>query len=86
MSDRLALTFPEELVDAIADRVAVKLAGQLAPKPQPWLDVKGAAEYLVCPASRVYDLVALGLLEPRRDGRRLLFRRDDLDHYLEGTA
>jgi hypothetical protein len=27
--------------------------------------------------------VQLGKLEPRRDGRRLLFRRADLDAYLE---
>ena len=44
-----------------------------------WLGVQGAARYLACPVSRIYDLVSLGRITPHRDGRRLLFRRSDLD-------
>jgi excisionase family DNA binding protein len=83
VSRELGLTVPDELVDALAERVAEKLSAQLAPPASPWLDVKGAAEHLACPTSRVYDLVSLGRLDFRRDGRRLLFRRSDLDAYLD---
>jgi hypothetical protein len=38
----------------------------------PWLDASGAATYLATSKGRVYDLVQLGKLSPRRDGRRLL--------------
>lgn len=51
-----------------------------------WLNSTAAAEYLGCPRSRIHDLVQLGHLHPRRDGRRLLFKRDDLDAYLEASA
>lgn len=48
----------------------------------PWLNAAEAASYLACSRDRVYDLVQLGKLEASRDGRRLLFRRADLDGYL----
>jgi excisionase family DNA binding protein len=36
--------------------------------------------------ARIYDLIALGKLHPRRDGRRVLLHRDDLDAYVEGRS
>jgi excisionase family DNA binding protein len=41
-----------------------------------------------CDAARtgIYDLIALGKLHPRRDGRRVLLHRNDLDAYIEGRA
>ena len=50
-----------------------------------WLNSDEAAQYLGCPRSRIHDLVQLRRLEPARDGRRLLFRRSDLDAYLEAS-
>jgi excisionase family DNA binding protein len=41
---------------------------------------------LACSRGHLYDLVQLGKLKPRRDGRRLLFRRGDLAAYLEASA
>ena len=74
------------LADLLAERVALRLADHL-PAPAEtttpgYLDVKGAASYLACPTSRIYDLVQLKHLVPQRDGRRLLFRPADLDAYL----
>jgi hypothetical protein len=60
----LALTLPDELVDAIVSRVLAQLPAQLADE---WLDVKGAAAYLKCPPSRIYALVSAGSLPPHRD-------------------
>lgn len=85
----LALTFPPELVDAIALRVVELLeerTGLPSPAPSPYLDVDGAAAYLCASRQRIYDLVSAGTLAPCRDGRRLLLKRDDLDAYLNGGA
>jgi len=80
----LALGFPPALIDAIADAVALRLNGQApASSVSPYMTVDEAAAYLRCSRQRVYDLVHDGKLEPRRDGRRLLFHRvDTLDAYL----
>jgi excisionase family DNA binding protein len=77
-------SFDDDALDALAELLAPRLAARLETpaSTSPWLDAAGAAEYLSTSRDRVYDLVQLRKLEPRRDGRRLLFRRDDLDHYL----
>jgi len=72
-----------EQLDAIAMRVAEHV--QPAPTGSPWLSTEQAADYLAAKPARIHDLVALGRLAPRRDGRRLLFRRDELDAYLEAS-
>jgi excisionase family DNA binding protein len=74
---------PDELVEALAGRVADLLAERLPHRPEPWLDVDGAADYLACKPHRVYDLKAEGRLRFAKDGTRLLFRREWLDACLE---
>ncbi len=75
----------DEALDQLADQLVPRLAGRLGSSDagSKWLNTKQAAEHLAAPVSRVHDLVALGHLEPRRDGRRLVFSRADLDAYLE---
>lgn len=63
----------------------------VAPRPaatdQPrWLNSDQAAEHLSCTRDRIHDLVQLRKIEARRDGRRLRFRREDLDAYLESSG
>jgi excisionase family DNA binding protein len=79
----LSLAVPDELVEALAGRVADLLAERLPHRPEPWLDVDGAADYLACKPHRVYDLKAEGRLRFAKDGTRLLFRREWLDACLE---
>ena len=76
------------LVESVREiaRVVDRLADEVAGRPEGWLGTARAAEYLDCAPARVHDLVALGKLTPARDGRRLLFRRDDLDAYLSREA
>jgi excisionase family DNA binding protein len=74
----------EQLAD-IAERAAA-LISKGAPAASPWLNVAEAAEHLRCRKDRIYDLIALGKLHPRRDGRRVLLHRDDLDAYVEGRS
>jgi excisionase family DNA binding protein len=82
-ANTLTLDVPPELVEKIAQRAAEILAARQTSTASPWLDTKGAADHLACRTDRIHDLVQLGRLTPRRDGRRLLFRRADLDSYLE---
>jgi excisionase family DNA binding protein len=81
----LVLAVPAEAVEQIARRAAAILAEHETPRAVPWLDTKGAAQYLSCGTDRIHDLVALRKLTPRRDGRRLLFRPADLDAYVEAN-
>ena len=81
-----ALPVPEGLLEHLAELVAERLAERLPQRPEPYLSVDDAAEYLAAPRSRVYDLVDRGRLTVYRDGRRLLFKREDLDAALEREA
>ena len=78
----LRFEVPDELVEAIAERVAERIERPA----EPWLDVKQAAAYIAAPESRVYDLVSQGRVECRRDGRRVLFRREWLDTAMGGAS
>ena len=84
MSDELAVRVPvtDDLIRAVADRVRQELARKRALELRPWLDVKGAAEYLSCPTGRIYALTGSGRMRHERDGRRLLFRREWLDDFV----
>jgi hypothetical protein len=82
-SGSFALTVPPELVETIAARVVELLRPHLAPEPDPWLNTEQAADHLSCKPDRIHDLKARRLIEYRKDGARLLFRRSWLDAYVE---
>jgi excisionase family DNA binding protein len=69
---------------AFAERLEPYLARSDSPCPDRWLSTAQAADYLGCSPDRLHDLVARRALTHGRDGRRLLFRRSDLDAYAEG--
>jgi excisionase family DNA binding protein len=77
-----SLPIPEEFLEAVARRAAELVQVEQVPR-SPWLNTEQAAEYIAASTGRIHDLVSLRKITPRRDGRRLLFRREDLDHYLE---
>jgi excisionase family DNA binding protein len=79
----LTLDLPDEVIERVAERAAEILADRQTTASTPWLDTRGAAEHLCCNTSRIHDLVQARKLTPRRDGRRLLFKRSELDDYLE---
>jgi excisionase family DNA binding protein len=82
----VTLDIPEDLIEQIARRAADLLAERRPSNGlSPWLSAPEAAERLRCDRDRIYDLIALGKLTPRRDGRRVLLHRDDLDTYLEAS-
>lgn len=77
-------SFPlsDELLDHLATRVAKELSCRLSPPPEPYMNADQAAEYLACSKRRIYDLAERGALVSYRDGKRLLFKRHDLDNYV----
>jgi hypothetical protein len=87
VSEPLTLTFPDELVEAIAERAAAILAERSpAENGSPWFNVPRASEYLAVSTQRVYDLKSAGRLPASgNDGdRRPRFHRRVLDAYLMG--
>ncbi|MGZ6285269.1 MAG: helix-turn-helix domain-containing protein [Ktedonobacterales bacterium] len=53
----------------------------------PWLSADEAAEYLRAPISRIRKLTMTGELPHEKDGRRVLYHKDDLDAFiLDGGA
>ncbi len=82
----ITLDIPEELVEQIARRAADLVAErQPSTELSPWVSAPEVADRLRCDRDRIYDLISLGKLTPRRDGRRVLLHRDDLDAYLEAS-
>lgn len=79
MIARAAFQVPDALVDEIVQRVRAELVEDT----QPWLDAAGAAEHLCCSVHRIYRLTSQGAIPCVHEGSRLLFRRRDLDAWLE---
>jgi excisionase family DNA binding protein len=81
---RLELPVTDDLIAALAPAVAEILADrQPTADVREWLDVGEAAEHLRCGKSRVYALSSQGALKAYKDGSRSLFKRSDLDAFIE---
>ena len=79
----LQIGIPDELVEAIAARVAERLAtGQ----PSPLMTVTEAADYLRCKPKRIHDLVSQRRIDFEKDGSRTLVRQEALDQYLSENS
>jgi excisionase family DNA binding protein len=85
----LTLTIPEELLDALARRIARLVSDRLEPQPpaSPWLDVEAALEYLPFSRDQLYKLTSARAIpfRKKRDGQGLLFHRGELDRWLEAA-
>jgi excisionase family DNA binding protein len=83
----LTLAVPEGLLDALAERIARRVASQLQPpaSSSPWLDVEAALEYLPFSRDQLYKLTSARAIpfRKKRDGQGLLFHRGELDRWLE---
>lgn len=85
MSDNLHFTaeLPAPLIEAIALRVVEMIDSRPAASASPYLDHAEAADYLRATPKRLYDLVSARAIPVYKDGSRNLYRRVDLDAYLE---
>lgn len=78
------IEFPDEILDAIAERAAAIVLEQLAstaPESE-LMTVDEAAEFLRCKRQRIYDLLSAGRLHRHRDGSRVLVSRAELVAHL----
>jgi len=87
----------DALLDQLAHELAARVARELAracptPPPtgvegaSPWLNLEHAAAYLDWPKQRLYKLTAQNAIPHYKQEGRLLFRRDELDRWLDGYA
>jgi hypothetical protein len=79
VNDPLALTLPADVVEAIAERAAELVIERIG-NGSPWMDRAGAARYLSLPVSRLEKDRSIPC---HREGRRVLYHRDELDAYLQ---
>jgi excisionase family DNA binding protein len=80
-----SLAVPDELIDAIADEAARRVAAREDRQPESWVSADRAASHLACSRQRIYDLVharTVSGIPFRKDGPRLLFRLSELDAWL----
>jgi excisionase family DNA binding protein len=77
----LSFTLPDEFLEATAQRAAEIL--DRGREVDPWIGVLDAAEHLACPRSRIYSLVSARRIPFHKDGSRLLFRKTELDEWVE---
>ena len=83
----IALGVSEQLLDALAERVARLVVMRLEqPQPaSPWLDVEGALEFLPFSRDQLYKLTSARAIpfRKKRGGQGLLFHRGELERWLE---
>jgi excisionase family DNA binding protein len=74
-----------ELVELVAERAAELVAERLLAQDhaEGWIGVEEAAEYLACPKSRLYALVSARRIPYCKDGSRTLFKRSELDSWVQ---
>jgi excisionase family DNA binding protein len=71
------------VLDAIADRVALRLGAEHQQQHQhDWLTTVEAAEYLRCGKQRLYNLIQQEAIPVHREGKRLLFDRYELAEWV----
>ena len=73
----------QRLADLLAERLRDTSASATSPR---WLTAADAAEHLAAPLSRVRKLTATGELPHHKEGRRVLYNRDELDNYVRGCS
>jgi excisionase family DNA binding protein len=83
----LRFSVPVELNEAtiaeIVERVAATMRATTA-DASPWMNINQAADYLSWPKDRIYKLTSAGAIPHRKHGNRIMFRREELDAWLDG--
>ena len=83
----ITLTVPDAIIEAVADRVATIVKSEIGTTTTtatPYMTVAEAAEYLRWSKERIYKLTAARAIPHIKHEGRLLFRRSDLDAWLDG--
>jgi excisionase family DNA binding protein len=80
--DGAVLTFEDRVLDELARRVA-SLLDHREPSRERFIGVDDAADLLNCGKARIYSLVGADRMPHHRDGSRLLFRRSELEQWVQ---
>jgi excisionase family DNA binding protein len=78
----IALHLDDGDLERLAAAIARRLEGRLGAGASPWLTAEQAAEYIGAPLSRIRQLTMGDEIPVHRDGRRVLYHRDELDRWL----
>lgn len=71
----------EALADAVARRLEQRLSDGIGAS-SPWMTAAQVAAYIGAPISRIRQLTMGNAIPLHRDGRRVLFHRDEIDRWL----
>jgi excisionase family DNA binding protein len=77
----LSISSCSAIAELLADRLA-KPNGKTYSQPPMWLSADEAAGHLRCPVSRIRKLTSTDDLPHYHDGRRVLYRVDELDEFV----
>lgn len=85
----MPLAIPDEAVDALAERVADRIAARLQQQPAApaaWLDTKEAAAYAGCSVSSLHKAMAVREIDFSQSvpGGKAWFRREAIDAWRTG--
>jgi excisionase family DNA binding protein len=77
------LAITEDFIAAVSEVVYARLSERLPQSTaSPWMNARQAADYLGCGVGRIHDLTHVGQIPFHKDGRRLMFHRDELDAWI----
>ena len=86
----LVAELDDAALDALAEKLAPRLLGRLAPSagPDGWLDAKSAAAYLSISVHALHKLTAARVVpfEQEGPGCKLWFKPSELDAWRRGTS
>lgn len=86
----LSLSLPPEALEQLADLVANRMSAWVTPRPEPYMDAKEAAYYIGYrgdkPSKKMSELALAGKVRGYRDGANRIFKRADLDTYVEAST
>lgn len=89
MSFDVVVTLPSTMAEIIAHRIATIVTTEInttTTPATPYMTVGETAEYLRWPKERIYKLTAARAIPHHKHERRILFRRDVLDAWLDEYA
>lgn len=87
-NEPLRITLPADIVEHLIAEAAARLRAEADQRAahEAWMTADQAALHLGCARQRIYDLVHARRIPHRREGGRLLFKRSELDSWLDDTC
>lgn len=85
MTDLVYIRLSDEALDAIADRVAQRLAPLIGPSPDRWMTASEAAAHLSISTNALHKLTSAREIpfSQKGAGAKLWFKRGELDRWRE---